>query len=123
MVNEHEIFAHIWSSYQKTIDNKQIHGDVELLAEAADRIVFPGAPDLGPKIACILRTCVVKDKVGENSKHYKVVREREIMARIDLMLGRGVEKGRCYEEIASIYKMTPGAVRMLYDRRNENLDK
>ena len=79
------IFRHLWKSYLTTIDGRQKYGDVELLAEAAERMVWPGAPEMGAAIAKVLRDKVVGDKKGSSAKHFHTVRDRELF-RLSLLL-------------------------------------
>ena len=116
-VIQEALFRHIWKSYQETIDGRQKHGDVNLLAEAAERMTWPGAPEIGLTIAQILRDQVVGNKVGASSKHYRNVREREIEGLARMHESQGMTAGESHDRIAGIYGMTVDAVRKVLERR------
>lgn len=111
------LFHHLWISYQATIDKRQKYGDVTLLAEAAERMTWPGAPEIGPAIAEILRDQIIKNKVGAASKHHRNVRQREIEALASLHLSQGMTAKDSHERIAEIYNMTSDAVRKSLERK------
>ena len=104
------LFRHLWTSYQSTIDGRQTYGDVELLAEAAERMEWPGAPEMGRTIARVLRAKVVKDKIGKASKHYKSVRDRQIFDLAQIHIEQGMTKVASYERIALIFEIEADAV-------------
>ena len=99
------LFRHLWTSYQSTIDGRQTYGDVELLAEAAERMEWPGAPEMGRTIARVLRAKVVKDKIGKASKHYKSVRDRQIFDLAQIHIEQGMTQVASYERIALIFEI------------------
>lgn len=104
------LFRHLWTSYQSTIDGRQTYGDVELLAEAAERMEWPGAPEMGRTIARVLRAKVVKDKIGKASKHYKSVRDRQIFDLAQIHIEQGMTQVASYERIALIFEIEADAV-------------
>ncbi len=104
------LFRHLWTSYQSTIDGRQTYGDVELLAEAAERMKWPGAPEMGSTIARVLRAKVVKDKIGKASKHYKSVRDRQIFDMAQILIDQGMTQTESYERIALIFEIEADAV-------------
>ena len=120
-MTEEELFRHLWTSYQSTIDGRQKYGDVELLAQAAERMEWSGAPEMGSTIAKVLRAKVVKDKIGEASNFYRVVRDREILKLAQIHADQGMTQKDSYECIAKYYKTTFDAVRQQVDRKD--LDK
>ena len=111
-----DLFHHLWKTYQATLDGRQKYGDVNLLAEAAERMTWPGAPEIGPTIAQILRDQIIKNKVGAASKHYRNVREREIEGLASIHFSQGLTAKESHERIAKIYHMTSDAVRKILDR-------
>ena len=117
-----ELFRHIWKLYQSTIDGRQKHGDLELLAEAAERMVWPGAPEIGPAIAAILRDLRAKNKSTWASKHYRNVRDKEIARLAQDHLREGITATESQRRWAEIYKMTPDGVRKVIERTREDKD-
>jgi hypothetical protein len=109
-MTDEELFRHLWTSYLSTIDGRQTNGDIELLAEAAERMEWPGAPEMGSTIASVLRAQVVKDKTGKASKHYKLVRDRQIFDLAQIHADQGMTQKDSHECIAVIFKIEPGAV-------------
>jgi len=114
---EADFFRHLWDCYQATIDKRQKYGDVTLLAEAAERMTWPSAPQIGPAIAEILRDQIIKNKVGAASKHYRNVRAREIEGLASVHLSQGMTANASHERIAAIFNMTPDAVRKSLERK------
>ena len=119
-MTDEDLFRHLWRSYQSTIDGRQKYGDVELLAEAADRMEWPGAPEMGRTIARVLRAKVVKDKIGEASNFHRVARDREILKLAQIHADQGMTQKDSYECIAKYYKTTVDAVRQKVDRKDLN---
>lgn len=115
------IFRHLWKSYWTTLDGRQIHGDVELLAEAAERIDWPDAPEIGTEISRLLRLAYVGDKEGAASKHYRVVRNRHIAGLAKTHATQNLTQKESFERIADIFGMTVDAVRKVIER--ERMDK
>ena len=107
---------HLWKSYQSTIDGRQHYGDVNLLAEAAERADWPGAPEMGAEIARLLRLAYVGEKEGRASKHYRVVRDREIAALAKIHADWNLTQKESFERIAAIYEITEDAVRKVVKR-------
>ena len=109
-MTDENLFRHLWMSYQATIDGRQTNGDVELLAEAAERMEWPGAPEMGSTIARVLRAKVVEDKIGEASKHYKLVRDRQIFDLAQIYADRGMTQIESHQRIALLFKIESDAV-------------
>lgn len=120
-MTDENLFRHLWAAYQATIDGRQTNGDVELLAEAAERMEWPGAPEMGRTIAKILRTKVVKGKTGAASNFYRVVRDREIVKLAQIHEDQGMTQKDSFECLAKYYKITVDAVRQQVERKD--LDK
>lgn len=119
MTNE-SLFRHLWLSYEATIDGKQTYGDVGLLAEAAERMEWPGAPEMGRTIATVLRKQVIKDKNDIASKHHKVVRNSEILKLARLHADAKMTQTESHELIAGYFNMTPDAVRKTIEREGSD---
>ena len=120
-ISEDALFRHIWQTYQATVDGRQKYGDVTLLAEAADRMNWPGAPQIGTAIASILRDFVAKEKTGKASKHYRNVRDREIAALARIHLQAGMTSAESQKRLAEFYdNITPDAVRKIVERASED---
>jgi hypothetical protein len=120
-MTDEELFRHLWTSYLSTIDGRQTNGDIELLAEAAERMEWPGAPEMGSTIASLLRKKIVKAKTGQASNFNRVVRDREILKLAQIHADQGMTQKDSHECIAKYYKMTVDAVRQQVDRKD--LDK
>lgn len=112
------LFRHLWKSYQATIDGRQKYGDVELLAQAAERMSWPGAPEIGSTIAKVLRDKVVKDKTDLNSKHFKLTRDREIVDLAAIHREQGWSAGDSNRRIAEIFRMEVDTVRKIVELKN-----
>jgi hypothetical protein len=110
------LFRHLWESYQATIDGRQKYGDVELLAQAAERIAWPGAPEFGSTIATVLREKIVEDKSGLNSKHFKLTRDREIIGLAAIHREQGLPANESRRRIAEMFRMEVEAVRKVLER-------
>lgn len=119
-MTDEDLLRHLWTAYQSTIDARQTNGDVELLAEAAERMEWPGAPEMGRTIARVLRANVVKDKTGKASKFYRVVRDREIVKLAKIHAEQGMTQKDSYECLAKYYRITVDAVRQQVDRKDLN---
>ena len=121
-INDEELFRHLWRVYQNTIDGRQKYGDVTVLAEAAERMNWPGAPEIGAAIAAVLRDAVVKDKTGKASKHYRNVRDKEIAGLAQIDLRKGITATETERHLAEIYDITTDAVRQIIKRAREEKD-
>lgn len=111
-----QLHRHLWQSYQSTIDGRQTYGDVNLLAEAVERVDWPGAPEMGAEIARLLRLAYVGEKEGRASKHYRAVRNREIAALAKIHADGDLTQKESFERIAKIYKISEDAVRAVVRR-------
>ena len=120
-MTQEALFRHLWTSYESTINKRQKNGDVELLAEAAERMEWPGAPEMGKTIASLLRSQIIKNKTGQASQHHKVVRDREILTLARIHAEDRMAQTDSYETIAEIYNMTVDAVSKQV--RRKDLDK
>ena len=119
-INDEELFRHLWRVYQNTIDGRQKFGDVTVLAEAAERMNWPGAPEIGSAIAVILRDVVAKEKTGTASKHYRNVRHREIAGLARIHHQAGLTAAESHKRLEEIYgTMTPDNVRKIVERASE----
>lgn len=114
-MTDEALFRHLWQSYQATIDGRQKYGDVELLAEAAERMTWPGAPEIGATIARILRIRVVKKKTGLNSKHFRRTRDKEIIGLAAIHRDQGLQDKDSHLRIAEIFRMEVDAVRKVLE--------
>jgi hypothetical protein len=119
-MTDEDLYRHLWSSYQSTINGRQANGDVALLAEAAERMEWPGAPEMGLTIARVLRAKVVKGKTGRAANFARVVRDREIVKLAQIHAEQGMTQKDSYECIARYYKMTVDAVRQQVARKDLN---
>lgn len=116
-----ELQRHLWASYKATIDERQKYGDVNLLAEAAERNDWSGAPEMGEEIARLLRHAYVGEKKDRASKHYLVVRNREIVGLAKIHAAENLSQKESFERIAKIYGMSIDAIRKVVER--EGLDR
>lgn len=122
-INDEELFRHLWRVYQNTVDGRQKYGDVTVLAEAAERMNWPGAPEMGAAIAAILRNLVAKEKTGTASKHYRNVRHREIAGLARIHRQAGLTAAESHKRLEEIYgTMTPDGVRKIVERASEDND-
>lgn len=122
-INDEELFRHLWKLYVSTIDGRQKHGDLELLAEAAERMVWPGAPELGRTMGATLRELAAKGKTGAGtlSKHHRNVRDREIVGLARIHKQAGLTALKSYKRLAEIYvTLTPDGVRKIVERATED---
>jgi hypothetical protein len=120
-MTDEELFRHLWKSYLSTIDGRQTNGDIELLAQAAERMEWPGAPEMGSTIARLLRKNIVKAKTGQASNFHRVVRDREILKLAQIHADQGMTQKDSHECIAGYYNMSVDAVGQTIDRKD--LDK
>lgn len=109
------LFRHLWQSYEKTKDGRQKYGDLSLLAEAADRMPWPEAPELGHEIAAILRHL---DQKTKTNKHERNIRNRDICRLFEMQVKSGMSVSKSHECIADIFGMTIDNVRKVVDRAN-----
>ncbi len=110
------LLRHLWQSYEKTKDGRQKHGDLSLLAQAAERVPWPEAPELGREIAAILRQL---DEKTKTSKHERNVRDAEICKLFEMQVNAGLPVSKSHERIADIFGMTTDSVRKSMDREIE----
>lgn len=104
------LLSFIWRSYTHTIDNRSKAGDVEMLAEAAERNDWAGSPEIGVAIAALLRKAYcneVKSPPGDS-----VLRDREIVELAETL-------GASHATIADIYGIDPRAVSKVIQRKRK----
>lgn len=112
-----ELFPYLWARYLETKDGRSRSGDVDLLAEAVERIEWPGTPEMGPEIARLLRQAYVGDKTGEGGAAYRTIRNQEIVGLAEIHRGMGRSERESADRIADIFGMTPDAVRKVIQRK------
>lgn len=110
------LFRHLWQSYEKTKDGRQKLGDLSLLAEAAERVPWPEAPELGREIAAILRKI---DEKTKTSKHERNVRDADICRLFEMHTNAGLPVIKSYECIANFFRMTTDGVRKVVEQEIE----
>jgi hypothetical protein len=111
-----QFFRHLWWFYQETQDDRARHGDVDLLAEAAERHTWPGAPEIGPAIAQLLRAAYC-DHEGESPAE-RWIRDKDICALAEIHSAQGLSKRASAERIADMAGMSPDAVRKIIARKS-----
>ncbi|WP_050524826.1 hypothetical protein [Pseudorhodobacter wandonensis] len=111
-----ELLDFLWRSYAKTFDGRTKNGDVELLAEAAERHEWPGAPKIGPAIAALLRAAYC-EKLKGPSPSERLLRDQEILSLMEDFAARGWTSGKLENELAEVYGMDPEAVRKIVKRK------
>lgn len=121
MTDDMRLFRHLWNEYSRTMDGRANAGDVNILAEAVERIDWRGTPEIGAEIARLLRLAYVGDKDGLASKHYRVVRNGEIVGLAKIHATQKLTQKDSFERIADVYGMTVDAVRKVVER--ERMDK
>lgn len=110
------LFRHLWQQYQASIDRRARRGDVDLLAEAAERHEWPGAPGMGARVAELLRAAYCKRTEGEAPAD-RMTRDREIVGLADIHRQDGISARAAAERIAAIYGMEAEAVRKVIARK------
>lgn len=112
------LFKHLWQSYKKSIDGRQKNGDLSILAEAAERVPWPEAPELGREIAAILRQLDWETKTG---KHDRNVRDNDVYRLVEMQVNAGMPVTKSRKCVADIFGMTIDNVREVVNKEKKRL--